>query len=328
MAGMTPDPGLCATCRMARVIPGSRSQFWMCQRSVFDHAYPRYPNLPVVTCAGYEAMPRLDTSTQVAGAGGSTMPEITEYKPGTPIWIDLGTSDLASAVTFYTTLFGWEPQDMGPDFGHYTMMSLRGKSVCAVSPLMGPEQPVAWSTYLCTTDTDETVKKVKAAGGSVIAEPMEVSTSGKLAAYFDPTGAAILSWEPRDHPGAQLVNEPGTLVWNELMTHDKEKATAFYAAAFGLGTEPFGDYTMFTVDGRGVAGMMQIGGDMPKDMPSHWRAYFGVEDCDAMAKRVSELGGSVLVPPMDIPGVGRFAIVADGQGASFGIIKGETQPAA
>jgi hypothetical protein len=256
------------------------------------------------------------------------MPEITEYKPGNPIWIDLGTSDLAGAVTFYTKLFGWNAEDMGPDFGHYTMMSVRGKYVCAVSPLMGPEQPVAWSTYLCTTDTDETVKKVKAAGGSVIAEPMEVSTSGKLAAFLDPTGAAILTWEPRDHPGAQLANEPNTWSWSELWTRDVDKAKAFYAAAFGLGTEAFGDtYTIWTVDGRGVGGVITMPGDVPAEVPAHWVTYFSVDDCDAAAKKVGELGGKTLTPPMDIPTVGRFAIVADGQGAAFAIFKPEPQAA-
>ena len=252
------------------------------------------------------------------------MAEFTEYKPGTPAWVDLGTSDLPAAVGFYSGLFGWEPQDMGPDAGHYTMMSLRGKFVTAVGPLMNPQQPVAWSTYLCTHDADATAAKVKDAGGTVLSEPFDVFTSGRMGVFLDPTGAAVLAWQPRDHIGAQLANEPGTLVWNELHTRDTERAKAFYAAAFGLGSQRMEemDYTIFTVEDRGVAGMMRMGDDMPKETPPHWLAYFGVDDCDATVRRVGELGGKTIVPPMDIPNVGRFSVVADGQGATFAVMKG------
>lgn len=252
------------------------------------------------------------------------MAEFTEYKPGTPAWIDLGTSDLSAAVAFYTRLFGWVAHDVGAEAGHYTMMTWRGKYVAAVSPLMSPDQPVAWSTYLCTADADATAAKVRAAGGTVLAEPMDVFTSGRLAAFMDPTGAAVLTWQPRDHIGAQLANEPNTWIWNELMTRDPEAAKSFYEAAFGLGNQPVEgmDYTILTVDGKAVAGMVAMGDDVPAQVPPHWVVYFGVEDCDAAVKKVTELGGSTMVPPRDIPGAGRFAIVADGQGASFAVMKG------
>jgi uncharacterized protein len=255
------------------------------------------------------------------------MPEITEYKPGTPTWVDLGTSDVAAAANFYSNLFGWEAQDLGPDAGHYTMFTLRGKYVAAVGPLQNPQQPVAWSTYLATDDADATARKVKEAGGTVLMEPFDVFTSGRMGVFLDPTGAAVLAWQPRDHKGAQLGNEPNTWGWSELHTRNVEKARAFYKAAFGLDSEPFEgmDYFVFSVDGRGVGGLMSME-DMPQDVPPHWLTYFGVEDTDAAVKQVGELGGSTMVPPTDIPNVGRFAVVSDPQGGTFAVIKSVPPP--
>ena len=251
------------------------------------------------------------------------MPEITEFKPGAPIWVDLGTSDVPAAVTFYTKLFGWEAQDLGPEAGGYTMFRLRGKYVAAVGPLQNPQQPVAWSTYLATADADATARKVKEAGGTALMEPFDVFTSGRMGVFMDPTGAAILAWQPRDHKGAELANEPNTWGWSELLTRDVEKARAFYKAAFGLDSAPFEgpNYSIWSVDGRGVGGLMQMPDEIPQNVPPYWLTYFVVEDCDAAVRQVGDLGGSMSVPPTDIPNVGRFAVVADPQGGTFAVIK-------
>ena len=256
------------------------------------------------------------------------MPEFTEHKPGTPVWVDLATSDLPAAVGFYTSLFGWDAVDTGPETGHYTMMRLRGKDVAAVGPQMNPGQPVAWSTYLGTDDVDATAARVREAGGTVHAGPFDVMRAGRMAVLADPTGAFVCAWQPGEHIGAQLANEPNTLVWNELATPDPEAAIRFYQAAFGLGAKPFGEgneYTLLTVDGREVAGLMPMGDHFPAGTPPHWTVYFGVDDCDATVARAGELGGTALVPPMDMPGVGRFAALADPQGAAFAVIRGAGQ---
>jgi len=246
--------------------------------------------------------------------------EFTKYAPGTPTWVDLGTKDVGAATTFYSELFGWEPEDLGEEAGHYTMMRLRGKNVAAVGPLMNEMQPVAWSTYLATVDADETARKVKDAGGMVVAEPFDVMDAGRMAVFIDPTGAPILTWQANKHIGAELANEPNTLVWSELHTNDLDKARAFYKAAFGLDTEPFPgmDYTIVKVGDRAVGGMMAGAGTAP-----YWNVIFAVADPDAIAAKAEKLGGKVVSPPADMPGVGRFAGIADPQGASFTVMKGE-----
>jgi predicted enzyme related to lactoylglutathione lyase len=204
------------------------------------------------------------------------------------------------------------------------MFTLRGKNVAGLGPLMNEAQPPAWTTYVSVVDADATVAKVKDAGGMVFVEPMDVLDVGRMAIFADPTGAVIAVWQPRAHIGADLVNEPGTFCWNELATRDIETAKKFYEAVFGWGgdTNAFGpgNYTEWKVGERTVGGMMEIGEHMPAEMPAHWLVYFAVADCDATVDKAKELGGAVFVPPTDIP-PGRFAVLADPQGAPLAVMK-------
>jgi uncharacterized protein len=253
------------------------------------------------------------------------MPEMSAYGDGMPSWTDLASPDLAGSKAFYAALFGWEaftvPQ---PEAGGYTLFSLGGKQVAGVGPIMSEGQPPAWMTYVNVTDVDGTVKKIADAGGNVVMAPMDVMDQGRMAVFSDPTGAVLGLWQPGNHTGAQLVNEPGTYCWSELATRNAESAKTFYAAVFGWDahTESAGSmaYTEFKLGGNSIAGMFEIGGDMPPDMPQRWGVYFAVADCDAAVGTASALGATVIQPPMDIP-VGRFAALTDPQGAHFSVIK-------
>jgi predicted enzyme related to lactoylglutathione lyase len=180
-----------------------------------------------------------------------------------------------------------------------------------------------WNSYVNVDSVDETVAKVEAAGGSVGMPAMDVMTSGRMAFVADPTGATIGLWEPKDHKGAGLVNEDGTLTWNELMTDDIASAGAFYASAFGWDAEvndmPGGfQYTSYKVGDNYVAGMMEKQSQM-QQVPNNWGVYFAVDDCDGCAARITELGGTVMQPPFDTP-IGRMAVASDPQGAPFMVI--------
>jgi predicted enzyme related to lactoylglutathione lyase len=251
------------------------------------------------------------------------MPERTEYAPGTPSWIDIGT-DVEAAKRFYTGLFGWDAQDAGPveETGGYGFFLKNGKMVAGYGPQQSPGPPF-WSTYVSVSDADETAGKVKANGGQVLMDPMDVMAAGRMAVFQDPTGAFFSVWQPGEHKGAQLVNEPGTLSWNELNTRDVDAAKRFYSAVFGWNCETMEmgpiTYTEIKLDGSPTAGMTDMR-NVPDEVPPHWLVYFAVDDTDATVKKAKELGGSVLVPPMDIP-PGRFAVVADDNGAHFAVIK-------
>ncbi|HVF20150.1 MAG TPA: VOC family protein [Mycobacteriales bacterium] len=250
------------------------------------------------------------------------MPEMTDYPPGTPIWVDLMTTDLGAAREFYAGLFGWDSEDGDPAFGGYTMFTKGGKNVAGVGPVMAEGQPVVWSTYLATDDADKTTELVRSAGGQVIVEPMDIPGAGRMAMYADPTGAAVGVWQAGEMKGAELANEPGTVCWNELATRDVEAAKAFYSAAFPIeaqGTDWDPTYSTLNVNGRPVAGLMPMPAGYPPQVPAHWATYFAVDDTDDVVAKAAELGAKVRQPASDSP-AGRSAVLADPQGGVFAVI--------
>ena len=252
------------------------------------------------------------------------MPEITKYAPGTPSWVDLSSPDVEASVTFYSALFGWSAEtDPDPEAGGYTMLRLDDRAVAGLFPLQDENQPPAWSTYVTVDDADATAKAVEGAGGAVIAPPFDVLDSGRMAILVDPTGAFFSIWQPKANIGAELVNEPVSLCWNELNTRDLDGAKAFYRKVFGWeGATDDNDgmtYTEWRLDGAGIGGMLEISDQVPAEVPASWLAYFAVDDTDATVAKAGELGGSVVVPPTDIP-PGRFALLSDPHGAHFAVI--------
>ena len=256
------------------------------------------------------------------------MAEVTSHEPGSFTWAELATSDPKAAKTFYTGLFGWtiedNPMGPGPD-DIYTRLQVGGKDVGALYK-MRPEQaamgvPPNWGTYFTVKSADETAKKVKAAGGTVVAEPFDVMDYGRMAVVQGPEGAVFSIWQPGTHWGFQRVGEDNTSGWTELQTNDAAKSTKFLADVFGwtMKEDPKGAYTEFQVGARSVGGIRPMGKD--EAFPPHWLIYFQLADCDKTVAKAKSLGGTVLMPAMDFEDVGRFAVLADPQGAVFAIIK-------
>ncbi len=179
-----------------------------------------------------------------------------------------------------------------------------------------------WMTYLATADADATADKIKGASGQLVMEPMDVMDAGRMAVAMDPAGAVFGVWQARAFPGAQIVNEPGAMVWNEQLSHDLEASKAFYAAVFGY---EYGDmtdrvsYATFKVDGKDVGGIGGYHSGLPADTPATWRVYFSAADTDATTARAQANGGSVVWEPKDHPS-GRLSTVTDDQGALFSIL--------
>ena len=260
------------------------------------------------------------------------MPIRTSYAQGTPNWVDLQTTNQDAAKAFYSGLFGWtyddQPMPQGPV---YSMAMLGGHPVAAIAPqspeLAAAGAPPMWNTYLTTDSVADSVARAETAGGTVAMAPFDVMDAGRMAFVLDPAGAAVALWQANQHIGATLVNEPGTVIWNELVTTDPG-AVAFYADVLGMTTsaEEMGDgstYTVFLAAGRMVGGTTAP--QMP-GVPNHWHVYFAVADADAAAAKAAELGGAVVVEPFDIP-VGRIAVISDPQGAVFSIMQSAPEPA-
>jgi uncharacterized protein len=252
-----------------------------------------------------------------------------EYAPGTPSWVELSTPDADASAAFYGAVMGWEATEAGPEqeTGGYRMFQQDGKNVGGLMRHMRAGQPTVWATYVSVADADETADKVKAAGGSVALEPMDVLDIGRMAFFADPTGAVFGVWQPKTFTGADLVNEPNSLCWNEVLTRDAEADEAFYPAVFDwvAGRPQFDNapegYTVWELDGKPVGGMMQITDEyFPPEVPSHWSVCFAVADCDATVAKARELGATLTMEPMDTP-IGRFAGLIDPQGASFTVMQ-------
>jgi uncharacterized protein len=255
------------------------------------------------------------------------MSERTSYAPGTPCWVDLGSPDLDAAIGFYGQLFGWEvpEQPNSAEMGGYRRAKRNGADLAGMMPLMQEGQPPAWSSYVSVADADATAAAVGENGGSVISPVMDVMGLGKMAIFADPTGAVFGIWEPGTFAGAERVNEPGALSWNELGTRDVAGAKAFYGAVFGWGFRDndmgeMGTYTEWLLGEDSIGGLMDIGGRVPDEVPAHWLAYFAVENTDAALETAKAAGGDVRFGPIDIP-AGRFAVVADPFGAVFAVIQ-------
>jgi len=254
------------------------------------------------------------------------MSERSSYAPGTPCWVELSSPDVDASVAFYGALFGWDvPVPENPEqTGGYRIALKDGKPAAGMMPQMQEGQPPVWTTYVSAADADAIASAVKAAGGNAIAEPMDVMDLGRMAVFADPTGAVFGTWQPGSFTGAGLVNEPGTIAWNELGTRDTAAAKEFYAAVFGWGAADadmgeIGTYTQWKLGEDSVGGMMDVSGRLPDEIPAHWLTYFAVEDAEAAIETAKQNGGSVSFGPIDIP-VGRFAIVQDPHGAVFAVV--------
>lgn len=256
------------------------------------------------------------------------MSEVITHAPGTVCWVELGTTDSAAARSFYQALFGWNANEVSMESATYTLLEKDGHDVGGIYDLQDEQKaqhvPPHWMLYTAVEDVDATVAKAQSNGGTVVAEPMDIPNVGRMAVLQDPEGAAFAVMQLTEHPGLGEKDAPGTLCWTELSARDTEGAKAFYGALFGWdarATEtPSGPYTLFSLDGTDVGGMVHMN-EAWGNMPAAWMPYFGIADLDAARERVPQLGGEVATEPIAAEGVGRFAVVQDPQGAFISIIQ-------
>ncbi|MEX0847121.1 MAG: VOC family protein [Ilumatobacteraceae bacterium] len=240
------------------------------------------------------------------------------YAPGTPCWVDVSTHDTAATIAFYAELFGWEARpDQRPEAGDSGMFALDGALAAGYAPTATADELPRWTVSMCVADAEATMARIVAHGGTPLVEPVDVFDSGRFALAQDVAGSVVGLWQPATHTGSQVVNDVGAFSWNELGTSDLSHARHFYGDVFAWEEqEPLTDTAaIFTVDGQVVCGAHTAAGDGEQ---SGWTVWFGVAGCEAAAARVVELGGRVLSPPSDM-GFGTGAVVADPQGAVFGI---------
>ena len=254
------------------------------------------------------------------------MPERTSHPHATISWTDLETTDQEGAKAFYAGLFGWEYEDMeAGDDAIYSLAKLNGRSAAALSAQRAghAEQgiPPHWNLYVTVEDVDAAAGKVAEAGGQVLAGPFDVFDAGRMAVIADSTGGVFCLWQAGTNIGAEVVNETGAMSWADLATTDAQAAQAFYTALLGWRFEAMSEQPPYWVifNGERSQGGMTV---PPPGVPSNWFPYFVVDDVDASKQAAQEAGGTPILGPIDVPG-GRFTLIADPQGAPFGILQGD-----
>lgn len=255
------------------------------------------------------------------------MARFEKFNHGQFSWVDLMATDAAAAKSFYGALFDWDHVDFPTDQGgNYTQFKSQGLPVAGLGEMSEEMKaggvPPHWNSYVTVDDADSIAATAVELGGSITMPVTQVMTAGRMAFLADVEGAHFAIWQPGEHAGAGLVNEPVSFCWNELLTKDIDTAKAFYTALFGweinaaedAPVEYYGISNADRINGGIIPWMKEMG-----EVPPNWGVYFSVSDCDASVARVEELGGRTIVPPRDIH-PGRFAVVADSAGAVFSVM--------
>ncbi|MFK0151396.1 VOC family protein [Streptomyces sp. NPDC090499] len=231
------------------------------------------------------------------------------YAEGVPCWVDVQLSDVEAGKRFYGALFGWTFEDAGPEA---VWARLDGAAVARLARKRDGRMPTVWTVYFATPDARDLARRVVAAGGQIVNDPVPVRDLGTAALAADPTGAVFGLWQAAGHPGFGVRHAPGTFVWAQLYTSDLEAANVFYgrlftAALFGAGARP--DFGRAPVTDVFAAGM-----------PSQFVVHFRTGDVAAAALAVQQLGGRVQTPPFETS-YGKVAVVTDNQGAFFALLE-------
>ncbi|AVH58038.1 MULTISPECIES: VOC family protein [Streptomyces] len=250
----------------------------------------------------------------------------TDYVTGSPNWLDLGSPDTQAAAAFYEGVFGWDLETAGPDAGGYGFFQKGGRTVGGLGPLNEQGASSTWTVYFQSPDVDSTAKAVEQGGGVVRVEPGDVMEAGRMAAFTDPGGADFAVWQPAAVGGLEAASEDDTLCWVELHAPNPSGTLAFYRSLFGWRSQemtmPGMTYTVLSTS-EGDQEDASFGGlaELQEGMEPRWVPYFAVADTDATVAAAQGGGGSVLMPPTDVPDVGRIAWIADPFGALFALLK-------
>ena len=248
----------------------------------------------------------------------------TPWPNGTPCWVDYGAADIEKAKSFYSAMFGWDYTE-GDDenYGGYINALKNGEMAAGLGPRMDENQPVSWSTYFATDDSEATSRAITEAGGTVIVPTMDIEPYGRMTIALDPQGNSFGLWEAKEHTGSRIYNEPGGYSWNEVSTDDPESAQRFYSEVFGFTFDAMpdapGGYWTFAKGGNPLGG---LAGSQPGS-PKGWLTCFGVANADEAVATAEANGGKVVMAPMNTPW-GRFAVLQDPWGAPFEVMDSNT----
>ncbi len=253
-------------------------------------------------------------------------PPSAEHHRGKVVFAELVTPDLDAARRFYGGLFGWSFQDAGGGVNRFTQASVNGRVVAGIvqRPLPSGRRP-AWLTFMAADDAAKAAALATHSGAKLLFEPHRIANLGQEAILADPQGAvfAVLASSSGDPP--DLLAEPGEWIWSSLITTDPDADASFYRSLFGYEVFNLPDaqdarHLILASESYARASVNPIPPSRPNARP-RWVSYVRVEDATAMAARVAAMGGRVVLPPQLDRHGGKIALVADPQGALFGLLE-------
>jgi predicted enzyme related to lactoylglutathione lyase len=238
------------------------------------------------------------------------------------------STDPEASRAFFEGLFGWTARvsEPGGEQSRHLRLEQGDRTVAALislDPVHGA--PSHFVPYFAVGDVDAVCQAAEVSGGSVCHGPMDLGSAGRWALINDPGGGLFTAWcgtEPYPDPPAPERSE-GLFGWEQLLAVDAVRASSFYAETLGWSVREvhMGGSPYFLFD----AGPIEVAGCLPRPPgtpgPSSWLSYVSVADVDGCAARATELGGAIHVAPSDIPGVGRFAVLAEPTGAMFAVFR-------
>jgi len=248
-------------------------------------------------------------------------------------WYELMTDDADAAIDFYSDVVGWtaadHPNSTTPGGMRYTVLSAGESGIGGVMQLDEAMKNAGvkpmWLGYIHVTDTDDAVRRIKDAGGSIHVPPTDIPNVGRFAMAADPGGAPfyVMTPLPMDGPPPAAPDTPGHVSWRELYSSAGEKASfTFYSGLFGWQTMmemPMGEMGTYRIFGDGTTqwgGMM----DKPEHVPtSRWSFYVTVDSVERAAERAKARGGQVVMGPMEVPDGSWVIQGVDPQGAVFAL---------
>lgn len=259
-------------------------------------------------CAGRTSLPAISSS------------DASNRLVGKFIWRDLLTENSEGVRSFYRELFGWTFRETGDS--KYTLILHRGRPIAGMFTVGKDTKDInesQWVSLLSVSDVDAAVSQVREDSGQVHVAPVDVSPRGTVAVVSDSQGAllAFVKTNGGDPPDREAAF--GDWLWTELWTYEVDRALAFYGQLAGYTHETAGekdDYTILQSSGAPRAGILELS---TKEIRPHWVPYVRVENAKAIADRVDELGGALVMAPRDDVRDGTVAIIADPSGAVMAV---------
>ncbi len=255
-------------------------------------------------------------------------PATSERHPGKMIFAELVTPSVADAERFYGGLLGWKFQDVPVQSTRYAAATVDGEQVAGLvekaMPAGGRRRP-AWLTFLSTRNVDATVGLALQHGAKVLFAPHDVPDLGREAVIADPQGGVFAALTSSSGDPGDYLADDGAWIWSSLITSDPGSAASFYNALFdyqiyNATDSTSGKHLVLASENFARASVNSYPANLPTYRP-RWLNFVRVEDASSAASRVSALGGQVLVPAHADRDGDPIAIVADPQGAVFGLMQ-------